>query len=241
MKLVAVLHQGLTRFHSPLVSAVINYKLPLIIHPAEPKAGLEAALLGLGPLSLSGAIVEDAVLQASAAQIVKTLEAEAQSAGRADLVIPERAGLRGYFLEPLALGNLLVRYAYGDKALWIGPGRPELASGLRGVSKVSVFAKTYPEGDNFLGRIPGPQRGHVVVGDSQAEAVARQVDTVIFAGGSLPLSLLQPYHTLVGLEPPSKDIFPLIGQYLGPDELLRFHLSALLDVLGHALPPEAFA
>lgn len=237
---LAVLHQGQSRWYQLLLSAVLNHDLPLFVYESQPGTDLESALQALKPLGMTGVVLEDQRLQNLALDGVQSLEAEAQQARRVDLVIPESSGPRGYFLEPLALTNLLRRYVFGDRAVWVGQPRPDLAQGLRGLSKVSVLSKNFPEGENFLGLLPAPQRGVVGVALAQAEVVARQADLVIYAGGTLPLAMLQPYHTLLALRPVAADALRLVGEYIAPDELERFHLSVLLEALGHPLPPEAF-
>lgn len=237
---LVVMHQGQSRWYSPLLAAATSHSLPLFVHTATPGAALEAAIAGMQALNLAGAILEDPGLQILALDAVNNLEAEAQAARRVDLVLPENTGPRGFYLEPIALSNLLRRHAFGDRAVWIGPARAELAQGLRGLSKVSVLSRNYPEGEGFLSLIPTPQRGVVGVADVQSEVVARQADVVIYAGGTLPLNLLQPYHTLVALKPVSSEVLRLVGDFVAPEELLRFHLATLLEPLGCPLPPEAF-
>lgn len=238
---LAVLHQGQSRWYSPLLGAALGHNLPLFVYEAQPGANLEAALEGLGALGLAGAVLEDPSQQSFALDMLQNLEAEAAQARRVDLIVPESTGPRGYYLEPLALANLLRRYAFGDRAVWIGPSRPDLAQGLRGLSKISVLSRNFPEGENFLGLLPLPQRGVVGVAENQSEVVARQADLVIYAGGNLPLMMLQPYHTLLALKPPASEVLRLVGEYIPPEELERFHLSVILEALGHPLPPEAFA
>lgn len=238
---LAVLHQGQSRWYPPLLGAALGHNLPLFVYEAQPGASLEAALNGLSALGMAGAVLEDPSLQSFALDMVHNLEAEAGQARRVDLVVPESTGPRGYYLEPLALSNLLRRYAFGDKAVWIGPSRGDLAQGLRGLSKVSVLSRNFPEGETFLGLLPPPQRGVVGVAENQAEVVARQADLVIYAGGNLPLLMLQPYHTLLALKTVPSDALRLVGEYIAPEELERFHLSVILEALGHPLPPDAFA
>jgi hypothetical protein len=64
---------------------------------------------------------------------------------------------------------------------------------------------------------------------------------LLYTGGPLPLEVLQPYHTLLALQAVPTGAYRLIGQYIGPEELQRFHLSVILEALGFALPPDAFA
>lgn len=237
---LAVLHQGQSRWFSPLLTAAVNHDLPLFVHAATPGSGLEAALAGLGALNIAGAVLEDPGLQVLALNAVEHLEGEAQAARRIDLVIPENTGPRGFYLEPIALSSLLRRHALGDRAVWVGPARAELTQGLRGLSKVSVLSRSYPEGEGFLSLLPAPQRGVVGVAEVQSEVVARGADAVIYAGGALPLTLLQPYHTLIALRPVSADALQLVGAFVPPEEFLRFHLATLLEPLGCPLPPEAF-
>ena len=241
MKPLVVLHQRSSQLLSPLLTATVGHKLPLHAYAAEVGSGLVAALAGLVPLGFAGAVLEDPQLRLDALKLVGALEPEAREAGRVDLVVPEGTRLRGYFLEGVALANLLHRYAFGDRVLWLGPLRPELSGGLRSVARVALVAPSFPEGDAFMARIPSPQRGDVVVGLERAEPLARHSDLILYTGGALPLELLQPYHTLLALQPVPKEPYRLVGQYIGPEELQRFHLSVILEALGFALPPDAFA
>ena len=237
---LVVFHQGHSRWFEPLLAASLHHHLPLFVYPGQPGARLEAALMGLQPLGFRGAVLEDPGLQALALNAVQNLEPEALQARRVDLVLPEVTGTRGFYLEPIALANLIRRYAFGDKALWLGPVRPELAQGLRGLTKVSVLGRSFPEGEGFLELLPLPQRGVAAVAEVQATAVARQADLIVYAGGNLPLALLQPYHCVIALKPLPVEALRLIGEYVPPEEFQRFHLAALLEPLGYALPPEAF-
>lgn len=238
---LAVLHQGQSRWYQPLLAVSLHHNLPLFVYACQPGINLEVALTALQPLNLRGAVLEDPGLQALALDAVQNLEAEAEQARRVDLVLPELTGTRGYYLEPIALTNLIRRYAFGDKALWLGPIRSELAQGLRGLTKVSVLSRSFPEGESFLELLPLPQRGVVAVTEAQATVVARQADLILYTGGNLPLALLQPYHSLIALKPLPLEAVRQIGGFIAPEEFQKFHLSALLEPLGYALPPETFA
>jgi hypothetical protein len=185
-------------------------------------------------------VLEDPALQARAAAHLAHLEPEAAQARRVDLVVPEPTGSRGFYQGPIALARLIGRYALGDKALWVGPLSPELALGLRGLSAVSVVGPSFPEGEAFLQQLPSPQRGVVAVSEPQAQAVARQADLLIYAGGPLPLGLIQPYHRVLALRPLSPEALLRVGECFPPELWQRFWLSALLEPLGYTLPPEAF-
>jgi hypothetical protein len=237
---LVVLHQGQSRWFEPLLTASLQHHLPLFVYPSQPGTNLEAALMALQPLGFRGAVVEDPGLQALALNALQNLEPEAQAARRIDLVLPEVTGTRGFYQEPIALANLIRRYAFGDKALWIGPTCFGLAQGLRGLSKVSVLSRSFSEGESFLELLPVPQRGVVAVAEVQATVAARQADLILYAGGSLPLALLQPYHSVIALKPLPLEAQRLIGEYVPPEELQKFHLAALLEPLGYALPPETF-
>ncbi|GIW24146.1 hypothetical protein [Meiothermus sp.] len=237
---LVVFHQGQSRWYQPLLTASLHHNLPLFVYPSQPGASLEAAVAALLPLGLRGAVLEDPGLQALALDVVQHLEPEAQAARRVDLILPEVTGTRGFFLEPIALANLIRRYAFGDKALWLGPIRSELAQGLRGLTQISVLSRSFPEGENFMQLLPVPQRGVVAVADVQAQVVARQADLILYAGGSLPLALLQPYHSVIAFKPLPSEALRLIGEYVSPEEFQKFHLAALLEPLGYALPPETF-
>lgn len=237
---LVVFHQGQSRWYEPLLTASLHHQLPLFVYPSQPGANLEAALMGLQPLGFRGAVLEDPGLQALALDAVQHLEPEAMQARRVDLVLPEVTGTRGFYLEALALANLIRRYAFGDKALWLGPLRPELTQGLRGLTKVSVLSRSFPEGEGFLELLPPPQRGVVAAAEVQATVVARQADLIIYAGSNLPLALLQPYHSVIALKPIPTEALQLIGECVPPEEFQRFHFAALLEALGYALPPETF-
>ncbi|WP_027881356.1 hypothetical protein [Meiothermus rufus] len=237
---LVVLHQGHSRWYPPLLAASLSLDLPLFVYPSQVGPALEAALRGLWPLGFRAAAIEDPGLQALALDLVAHLEAEAAQARRVDLVVPEPSGTRGFYQEALALAQLIRRYALGDQALWLGPLRPELALGLRGLGKVSLMAQSFAQGESFLRLLPSPQQGVVAVSLAQAAGVARQADLILYLGGSLPLGLLQPYHRLIALSPLPAEALRQIGEYVPPEEFQRFHLSALLEPLGYALPPEAF-
>ncbi len=238
---LSILHRGQSRWYQPLLTASLHHNLPLFVYASEPGINLEAALMALKPLGFRGAVLEDPGLQALALDAVQNLEPEALQARRVDLVLPEVTGTRGFYLECVALANLIRRYAFGDRALWLGPIRPELAQGLRGLTKVSVLSRSFPEGEGFLELLPAPQRGVVAAAEVQATVVARQADAILYAGGNLPLALLQPYHSVIALKPLPSEALRLIGEYVPPEEFLKFHLAALLETLGFALPPETFA
>jgi len=237
---LAVLHQGQSRWYQPLLTASLHHNLPLFVYASQPGINLEAALAGLQPLNFRGAVVEDPGMQAMVLDAVQNLEAEAERARRVDLVVPEVTGTRGFYLEPIALANLIRRYAFSDKALWLGPVRSELAQGLRGLTKVSVLSRSFPEGESFLELLPVPQRGVVAVAEVQATVVARQADLIVYTGGSLPVALLQPYHNVIALKPLPAEALRLVGQYVAPEVFQKFHLAALLEPMGYTLPPEAF-
>lgn len=238
---LVVLYQGQSRWYQPLLTASLHHNLPLFVYASQPGMGLEATLMALQPLSFRGAILEDPGLQALALDAVQHKESEALQARRVDLVLPEVTGTRGFYQEPLALAQLIRRYAFGDKALWLGPIRSELAQGLRGLTKVSVLSRSFPEGESFLELLPFPQRGVVAASEAQARVVARQADLILYAGGNLPLALLQPYHSVIALKPMPSEALRLIGEYVPPEEFQKFHLAALFEALGYALPPETFA
>lgn len=237
---LAVLHQGQSRWYKPLLAVSLRHNLPLFVYTCQPGINLEVALAALQPLNLQGAVLEDPGLQALALDAVQNLETEAFQARRVDLVLPEPAGTRGYYLEPIALASLMRRYAFGDRALWLGPIRPELAQGLRSLTKVSVLSRSFPEGESFLELLPIPQRGVVAVTEAQAAVVARQADLILYSGGNLPLTLLQPYHRVIALKPLPPEAMRQISGLVAPEEFQKFHLAALLEPLGFALPPETF-
>lgn len=237
---LVVLYQGQSRWFQPLLAAITSHDLPLFAYAIQPGSDLEPVVAALKPLNFAGALVEDPGLQVLALDTVANLEGEANQARRVDAIVPESHGPRGYYLEPIALAQLLRRYAFGERGVWIGPTRSEMAQGLRNLSKISVVSKNFPEGEGFLSLLPAPQRGVVGVAEVQSEVVARQADLVIYAGGNLPLGVLQPYHTLLALKPVPSEALRLIGEYIPPEEFQRFYLAAFMEAIGHVLPPEAF-
>ncbi|MCS7058456.1 MAG: hypothetical protein NZL94_06195 [Meiothermus sp.] len=238
---LVVLYRGKSQWYPPLLTVALQFDLPLFVYAQEPQGPFEAALEGLFPLGLGGAVLEDPALQAQAAAYLPHLEPEAAQARQVDLVVPEPGGSRGFYQGAIALARLIGRYALGDKALWVGPLRPELIPGLRGLSVVSVVSPSFPEGEAFLRQLPSPQRGVVAVSEAQAQAVARQADLLIYAGGPLALGLLQPYHRVLALRPLASEALLRVGECLSPELWQRFWLSALLEPLGYDLPPEVFA
>lgn len=240
MELLALLHQDQSRWHGVLVGALVGHRLPLNVHLSRPAEQLPQALSGLGPLGFRGALIEHPAHQQQAVGLVAALETEAQMASRCDFVLPERLGLRGYYLEALALSRLLLDYCSGLNLLWLGQARPELALGLRGPKQVAVAAPLPSEAEALMSKIPHSQRG-LLTPLAQAQVLSRRADVVLYTGGKLPLEALQAYHTLIALVEPPKEALRLVGQYLGPTELPKYLLSQALEALGHPLPPDAFS
>ena len=237
--LLALIHQRASQWQPVIETAVRGLDLPLALHPAQPGSWLPQALAGLAPLGLLGALIEEPELQREAASLVQHHESEVRQGGRTDLVVVERTGLRAYYMEPLALAALLNEFFLGQNLLWIGPPRLELVQGLRSVRGVSVATPLPVDAETMMARVPAAQRGHHGV-LSQAAGLSRTADVVVFAGGSLPLEALQPYHTLLALQAPPRESLRLVGQYLGPEELPARQLSLALEVLGYRVAPERF-
>ncbi len=203
--------------------------------------GIDSAVAAIKSLGLAGLIVEDLEYQRVAGKLVEHLEHDAQKSGMVDLVLNDSNGTRGYFSATVGLSNLLRRYSLGEKAVWLGSLPKDLSNGLRPLSKVSVIAESFPEGEFFLSQIPISQRGVVGVSGAQAGVVARQADLVIYNGGVVSLDVFQPFHTVLALKPLPSDALRLIGDYIAPEEVEKYRLSALLEGLGHVVPAEAFS
>lgn len=237
--MLALLHQRSSQWQPAILGALQGLHLPLQLHPAQPAGLLPQAVAGLAPLGFLGALIEDPDLQREAAELVQHLEPEARLAGRTDLLVVERLGLRAYYLEPLALSAILDEFFVGQALVWVGKPRLEMVQGLRSVRSIAVAAPLPIEAEAMMARVPAPQRGGHGLLD-QAAALARMADVIVYAGGSMPLDALQPYHTLLALQPPPREALRLVGQYLGPEELPARQMSLALEVLGYRVSPERF-
>ncbi len=240
MKPLAYLHQGRAEGYAALLAGLSPHGVPVVA--AEPGAGLADALKGLLPLGFSGALIEGEGLEAAAAAALERLDPEAREAARVDAVATGWSGLRGLYLAPRALAELLGRVGYpGLRAVWLGSPRPELAEGLRNVGRLDVAAALPAEGEAFLRRFAPPVRGALAVGAGEVRALAAEADLVIYAGGPLPAGALAPYHTLLALAPVAPEVVDAVETVLGP-EVFRAHRLALAvrELVGLSLPPEAF-
>jgi hypothetical protein len=215
-------------FFGPLAAEIAASRLPLFPYPVEDQDPW-AALPCLRPLDFAGMVLEEA----SPPPEGMRLEAEAERAGLVDLVVPGALGLVGHYTEGIALDRLLSAFFPGSKALWLGPLRPGLAPFLRALSQVSVGAGSFAEGDSFLARLPERARGHVALRPEEVGALALKADLVIFAGGRLPLDVLQPFHVLLALAPVERKVRERVLEVHGPETLLDFRAKAVLEALGY--------
>ncbi len=240
MKPVAYLHQGEAPSLPPLLAALSRHGGAVV--PGEPGSSLAEALAGLCPLGFAGAWIEGEELATRAAGLLSSLDPEARSGRRADAVVCGFGGPRGLFLAARALARLFERQVYpGVRVLWVGTPRPELAPGLRGVERVDVAAKLPGEGEAMLAALPEAVRGEIAVRPEAVRSLAARADLLLFAGGSLPLEVLLPYHTVIALVPVPKAVFQAVERVVEL-ELFRAERLALFveEVLGLELPPQAF-
>ena len=244
MNLLSLFAPAGSRWHDPLLTAVHGHDLPWQLAPVQPGAAVAAAVAGLAPLGFAGALVEDATLQEAVYAAAPRREAEAEEAGRADALKVSFGAPTASYVWPEAVRTALVQAGFeGARLLWAGPALPGLRSALRSVLKVHVWQANPSAGEAFLGRLPAPQRGKVLLSEAQVEAMAAEVDLVVYAGGALPVRILQPYHGLFALqEPPLQDAYLVVDQVVSPDYFLQVYLSRLLAWVAELdLPPEAFA
>jgi len=244
MNLVALFAAAQSRWHDALVSAVHGHDLPLFVQSAQPGTALSEAVAGLAPLGFGGALVEDSAAQGAAFEAVPRREAEAEEAARVDAVKVQFGAATGSFLLPEAVRFAIEHAGFtGARILWVGPPLPGLRSALRTARTVHVWQSSPSEGEAVLGRLPQPQRGRVALSQAQVEALAHEVDLILYAGGGLPLRVLQPYHGLFALkEPPLQDAYLAVDQVISPDYFLQVYLSRLLAWVAEVdLPPDAFA
>lgn len=239
MKPVAYLYQENAEALAPLIATLAVQGGN--VHAATPGKELKEALFGLCPLGFLGAWVEEE-LAAEAARVLALLEPEAREAGRVDAVACGYSGPEGLFLAPRALARLFERRVFpGARVVWIGPKRPELAPGLKGVAEVSLYGGHPREGEEFLDRLPPPVRGPHVFYPHELRPLAQRADLVVFAGGNLPLEVLQPYHTVLALAELPRAAYTLVERVIPPEAFLAERLSLFSEeVLKLPLPPEAF-
>jgi hypothetical protein len=96
-----------------------------------------------------------------------------------------------------------------------------------------VGAGSFAEGDSFLARLPERARGYVALRPEEVGALALKADLVIFAGGRLPLDVLQPFHALLALAPVKGKVRERVLEVHGPETLLDFRAKAVLEALGY--------
>lgn len=227
MKPLALL--GPDPFWDHLVAAVESLRLPLLPYFLE-EAPPPEALAWLGAWGLAGLALGPAALPPEGT----VLEAEAQLAGRVDLLWPGPRGVYGQFTLGVGLARLLQDRFRGLRALWIGRLRPELAPFLRGLALVHVWAEGPALGQAFLQRLPPAVRGGVALSPREAQALAFRADLLIHGGGALPLEALEPYHSLLLLEAGRWRGLDRVERVFPLEEVFPYRMRALLEALGYS-------
>jgi len=242
MEYVSLFSANGSRWLAPLLAALAVHEVPLQVIPAPVSGRLSAALEGLQPLGFSGALVEDSAYQTQVASEIARLEVEAREAGVVDAVKVQFGELQGNYLLPAVVKQAMEQTGFsGARVLWLGPPLPGVRDALRLATKVHVLAGSPTEGEAFMQRLPAPQRGRAVFDKAQAQALASEVDLVVYNGGLLPLAMLQPYHGLLAFQEPQQDAYMIVDQVISPDYFRQLYLSRLLGwVTGVELPPEDF-
>ncbi|WP_457638486.1 hypothetical protein [Oceanithermus sp.] len=242
MNYVALFAAKDSRWLARALAALSVHEVPLQVIPSPVDGRLREALAGLQPLGFSGALIEDEAYQREAVENLTRLEVEARDAGRVDAVRVQFGETQGNYLLPVAVKQVMEQSGYaGARVFWLGPPLPGIRDALRLAMKVHVKSASPPEGEAFMEKLSPRQRGHVVFDDSQALALAGEVDLVIYNGGLLPLALLQPYHGLFAFKEPQQDAYMIVDQVISPAYFQQFYLSRLLGwVAGVDLPPEDF-
>jgi len=233
-----------SRWHDALVSAVHGHDLPLQILRSDPGGEIPQAVSGLAPLSLAGALVEGRDAQIASYDAAPRREVEAEEAGRVDALKVQFGAVTGNYLWPEAMRTAIEHAGFsGARVLWLGDAAPGLRDALRTVRTVHVWQSSPTAGEAILQLLPAPQRGRVLLNQAQVEAMMVEVDLVVYAGGGLPLGILQPYHGLFALrEPPLQDAYLAVEQVISPGYFLQVYLSRLLTWVAEIdLPPDAFA
>lgn len=209
---------------------------------SQPGRRLAEAFEGLCPLGFEGAFLDGDEITGQAPALLNQLEPLARQVGRVDAVRCGWNGLKGYFLAPQALALLIERHVFpGARAIWVGRLRPELAPGLKGISRLDVAAEVPSKGEAFLAALPMKLRGEVAVREEEVRALAARADLVVYAGGGLPSSLLQPYHTVLSLAKLPSDVVRLVDRVIGHEYFWGHRLALVArELLGLALPPEIF-
>jgi len=230
------------RWIAPVLAALAIHELPIQVIPAPVGGRLREAIEGLPPLGFAGALIEDEAYQAAACEKITRLEVEARETGRVDAIKVQFGELQGNYLLPATVKQAMEQSGFtGARVLWLGPAIPGLRDALRLAMKVHVLSGSPIEGEAFLEKLPPRQRGHTVLDKAQAQALASEVDLVFYNGGSLPLSLLQPYHGLFAFKEPQQDAYMIVDQVVSPRYFRQFYLSRLLGwISGVDLPPEDF-
>ncbi len=242
MDYVALFTGNDSRWYPQLVTALSVHQVPLQVINAPVGGRVAEAIAGLAPLGFSGALVEEPRLQREAAEKLNRLELEAAEAGVVDALRVQFGEVQGHLLLPAAVRLAMEQTGFnGARVLWLGPAQPGMREALRLASKVHVMRPTPLEAEDLLNTLPPPQRGNAVFDKTQAQALAGEVDLVMYNGGPLPLALLQPYHGLFAFEEPQQDAYMVVDQVISPAYFRQLYLSRLLGwVSGVDLPPEDF-
>ncbi len=217
-------------FWHHFIAGVEGFRLPLLPYfleeapPPEALAGM--ALWGLAGLGL---------FPAQSPPKGVRLEAEAQAAGRVDLLWPGPGGVYGQYTLGVGLARFLRDRFLGARALWTGRMRPELAPFLRGLAQVHVLAPSRAEGEAFLARLSPAVRGEVALRREEAQALALRADLVVHGGGALPLWALAPYHHLLLLEAAPTRGLDQVERVYPLEEVFPHRMRALLEALGYPL------
>ena len=242
MEYIALFSGNDSHWLAPMLAAVTVHEQPLQIIPAPVGNQLGEALAGLFPLGFAGALIESANFQRATAEKLSRLEVEAREAGMVDVAKVQFGELQGNYLLPKVVQQAMDQSGFaGARLLWLGPVFPGLRDALRLATKVHIMAKGPVEGESVLEKLAPRQRGRVLLDKTQAEAIASEIDLIVYNGGQLPLPLLQPYHGLFAFKEPQQDAYMIVDQVISPAYFRQLYLSRLLGwVSGIDLPPEDF-
>lgn len=155
-------------------------------------------------LKFSGALVHPSQ-EAHALDAVQA-DSTARKVGRVDAVA-FAGSAHGTFALADALTDLLDASGYatrGASAVLLGLDAHDLALALPltrlGFSDIGLAAETTPEAERAARDLPAGLRAYPMNRrDPALKNLAERADLIILTGGSLPTSLLQPYHTLIDL------------------------------------------
>ncbi|ACO45904.1 shikimate dehydrogenase [Deinococcus deserti] len=169
-----------------------------------PTDNLGATLEACRALHFTGAIVHSTL--ESHLPDISTPDAGARRVGRVD-ALAFAGGTHGIFALSDALGEALTDSGYatrGAGALLIGLDAVDLTLALPlarlGFANIGVAAETLPDAERAARHLPAGLRTFPVSRrDAALATLAERADLIVLTGGSLPLGLLQPYHTLADL------------------------------------------